>query len=799
MNLHEILTHFKDVAGREKQYTACCPSHEDENPSLSISEKDGKILLYCHAGCQHNDVLAAVGLKKSDLFVDKDPQNRQKIGTKTYDYRDANGALLYYKTRVDYNDGSKSFFFKQPNGTKGVKGVKRVPYNLPAVIEASTIYFVEGEKCANAIIEAERVATSLDSGAKSKWLPEYGEHFKDKTVIIIPDNDEPGMMYAKRIAKQIPKSRIVPLPELKPKEDIYDWLNAGHTMDEIDILSDYVPESREEADESDETEGKSKPTQAERLIKLVESTGADFFHSDIGDLYAAIPIDGHTEVWPLNGKDFKIWLHGIYYKTIGKSVGGEAVGQTLAILSAKARFDCQKPVKLSIRIAERDGVFWYDLADEKWRVIKVTAEGWSVADTHPIIFTQYRHQKEQIIPKAGGDIKKILQFLNLKNNHILFLCWLVCCFIPEIPHVMPIFHGEKGSAKSTACNLLKRLIDPSVLDILTLQNDPRTLAVNLQQHWFLPFDNVSRINEETSDTLCRAITGGGIQQRKLFTNSDDTIFTLKRCLAINGINNVADRPDLLDRSLLIELERINEDERRELSELQSTFEAERASILGGIFDTLVHAIAISPTIKLDKLPRMADFARWGYAVGEALGGLGEQFLNEYNINMSRQNIEAINSDSVAILVIEFMKNRDVWEGTVSKLLTELSNIAPEQGIKPNSKAFPSKPNVLSRRLNGIKSNLNAIGISFTKHEYSHGVNITLKNANFPPLSPYRQKPNNTKDLRNGDIMEITSANGDDRDSSPQLNPLQSNGAEDYGDDGGKIIAREENKEEYPEF
>ena len=80
-----------------------------------------------------------------------------------------------------------------------------------------------------------------------------------------------------------------------------------------------------------------------------------------------------------------------------------------------------------------------------------------------------------------------------------------------------------------------------------MSHELRTMVVNLQQHWFLPFDNVSHLNDEMSDTLCRAITGGGIQQRKLFTNAEDYIFTFQRCIAVNGINNVANRPDLLDR------------------------------------------------------------------------------------------------------------------------------------------------------------------------------------------------------------------------------------------------------------
>ena len=158
-------------------------------------------------------------------------------------------------------------------------------------------------------------------------------------------------------------------------------------------------------------------------------------------------------------------------------------------------------------------------------------------------------------------------------------------FVPEIPHTISVIYGEKGAAKSTACTILKRLIDPSTLDTLTLQNDQRTLVVNLSNHWYLPFDNISAINIDTSDMLCRAVTGGGVQQRKLCTNAEDYVFTFKRCISINGISNVARRADLLDRSVLFELNRISEKDRKEIREIYSDFEHDRGDILGGV---LIH-------------------------------------------------------------------------------------------------------------------------------------------------------------------------------------------------------------------
>jgi hypothetical protein len=314
--------------------------------------------------------------------------------------------------------------------------------------------------------------------------------------------------------------------------------------------------------------------------------------------------------------------------------------------------------------------------------------------------------------------------------------------VPNIPHPAVILHGEKGAAKSTASELLKSLIDPSSLETLTLQSNQRTLAVNLLNHWFLPFDNVSFINDEVSDTLCRAITGGGIQQRKLNTNSEDVIFTFQRCIAINGIQNVAKRADLLDRSILIELLRIKDEKRKELTAIMANFEADRAEILGGIFDTLSKAMTIYPTVKLCNLPRMADFAIWGYAIGEALGeGMGQIFLDEYAANRQIQNEEAIAGDPVATLIVEFMRDKGYWSGKCSELYNKLLNIAFDHGISTSDKYYPKNAIVLAKKFSEIKSNLESIGLIDEKimPRKPDGQHYSIKRAKSSTLSSTSSK------------------------------------------------------------
>lgn len=222
-SLNEFLSHIKGVEKHGDRYMACCPAHDDEKRSLSIglSANGEKILINCFAGCSTEDIVSAMGMKMSNLFIgDKSYKHGKRIITKTpYHYYDEDGTLLYTKIRMDYEDGTKSFCFVQPNGVKGVKGIKRVPYNLPDVCKAQKIYFVEGEKCADAVINQGFCATTLDSGSQSKWYPEYNNYFVGKEIIIIPDNDEPGIRYAKSIAKHISGARIVRIPEREGKDE----------------------------------------------------------------------------------------------------------------------------------------------------------------------------------------------------------------------------------------------------------------------------------------------------------------------------------------------------------------------------------------------------------------------------------------------------------------------------------------------------------------------------------------------------------------------------------------------------
>ena len=207
--------------------------------------------------------------------------------------------------------------------------------------------------------------------------------------------------------------------------------------------------------------------------------------------------------------------------------------------------------------------------------------------------------------------------------------------------------------------------------------------------------------------LCQAATGGGISKRELYTDMEEVILSFLRCPMLNGINLVASRDDLLDRCVLFKLERIDEEERKTETEFWRELEEDRPYILGAIFDVLAKALQIYPDVKLPALPRMADFATWGYAIMEAAGDMGEAFLRAYRKNIAGAVEEAVANDVVGAAIAEFMEDKDEWTGTATDLMEALKELP---SVNEKDKAWPKRPNTLTRKLNKIKSALADYGI-----------------------------------------------------------------------------------------
>ncbi len=156
---------------------------------------------------------------------------------RVYSYFDVDGAEAYQVCRMY----PKTFRQRRPDGSGGyiykMDGVEPLPYNLPAIIQnpGQPVFVVEGEKCADALIEAGLLATT-NHGGSGKWLDAHSAHLAGRSVIVMPDNDQAGRTHADKVIASLwgvaDRIKRVELPGLPDKGDVADFL-GNHTLDEV--------------------------------------------------------------------------------------------------------------------------------------------------------------------------------------------------------------------------------------------------------------------------------------------------------------------------------------------------------------------------------------------------------------------------------------------------------------------------------------------------------------------------------------------------------------------------------------
>ena len=465
-------------------------------------------------------------------------------------------------------------------------------------------------------------------------------------------------------------------------------------------------------DESLRDEKEGKPNTAKALIDLAVQH-CDLFHDERGDGYAVTTHNGIRRTLKLRGREFRRWMAGTFYATTGRAANNEAISTALSVLEAQATFDGRQ-LELSNRFAMRDGVIYIDMADIHWRVIKVTSSGWAIMDTPPVLFRRYSHQKTLPDPVRGGALSDLHKHLAIKSDddRLLVEAWLVACAFPEIPRPAITYHGPQGASKTTAARILKALSDPSLTESVDLGKSPADLAQVLDHHGVPCFDNLTSIQAWAADLLCRGVTGGAFSKRELYSDDSDVILSFKRPMIITGINIPTHAPDLLDRLLLIELERIHSDKRLDETTFWAQFNADKPKLFGALLDAIAGALQHIPNIKLNRMPRMADFARVACAYAEFAGIGTEKMLDIIMRHTSRQTQEVLDADPVATAVREFIHKRQTWTGTAGQLLTLLNESAPT----PRPEGWPRQANNLTRKINVLHATLNEVGISIRKHK-----------------------------------------------------------------------------------
>ena len=627
----------------------------------------------------------------------------------TYDYKDETGKLLFQVQRFE----PKKFVQRRPTGTGGweykVQGTRQVPYRLPELLAAplsARIYIVEGEKDADRLAALGLVAT-CNAGGAGKWRTSHSEHLKDRSVTLIPDNDDAGRDHMQKVAKSLKgiaaHVRIMELAGLPEKGDVSDWLDAGGSSSELSDAPTVAPAKAADAGDDGEDEEK-KRSQTDLLVEFANAH-FDLLHDKNGDVYAR---DKHSgEVRRLGGRQFKDRLIAGFYKQKEVAVRDQSLREALGTLQALGRFNGE-PQAVHVRCAAHGGKYYLDLCEAgNSRAIELGAGHWRIVDNPPVLFVRGEAMQPLPLPTQGGSLAKLWETANVPENlRILVVAWLIDSMRPDTPYPGLELVGEQGSGKSTAAESLRRVIDPSSCNLRGAPKTVEDIFVAAGQNHVVAYENVSHLAGPMQDALCILSTGGGYSKRQLYSNDDEHVINVRRPWMLNGISIAVTQQDLVDRVISVECPVI--EERQSSSRQWAEFEKALPGILGGLLDTAAKALAILPSMKLPAAdrPRLVEFALLGMAVAKSAGRAPAEFMDKFKELRAETVARTLDSSPVAAAVVDMIEADPMGiHAPVKDILNRLERYKPM-----GADAWPRSPKGLGDALRRAAPALRQMGI-----------------------------------------------------------------------------------------
>lgn len=449
------------------------------------------------------------------------------------------------------------------------------------------------------------------------------------------------------------------------------------------------------------------------INQLLDSKDLEIFRDEHEIVYARIREKQGKRIVQVDSEKFRVWLRA----HIGYLEGKHPRDIILYLDQVKFLASNSNPHKLSIRVSpdpQDAECLWIDLDGHK--AVFVSPEGWEINENPPILFATFNNQRSLHTPVKYCHPKKLLEYLNITDTEVahLFMAYIISGFVPVIQLPALVLHGPPGSAKSTLLTVLKRVLDPGKPELINNIRNIDNLVQTASQNRVINLDNLTNLSDELSNTICSYITGHGYGKRKLYTDEDTIVREFKNIVGISGIRLVPDKSDLLDRSLILRLDKIKDENRQSEVELLGEFEKELPQIFHGILDCLVETLNGLDKIQIQCPSRMIDFGRYGCAAISALGMNVKIFERALLNNRVIHTESAIEASHFGTVLLEFLESVGGWKGNTTKLEKDLRKYAHDEKIKINQLQWPDNHKAIASELEYLRIPLEESGFGYRK-------------------------------------------------------------------------------------
>jgi hypothetical protein len=407
---------------------------------------------------------------------------------------------------------------------------------------------------------------------------------------------------------------------------------------------------------------------------------------------------------PVRGDDrFRARLSHLHLVKFCTVPPGTALADVL--MNLVGRECAEQPVELPLRVADDADSVLIDLGTADGRCLVACPTGWHVLDRSPRTFRRTTLIGRLPQPVPGGDVDSLREIINVSDTDWpLVLGWLVASWFPSRPCPALLLKGEQGTGKSTLTKLLIQLLNGDASPVGDPPKDEQQWAVTAHSAYLLGIDNLSSIPRWLSNALCRTVTGSSYLCRKLYTNDEISVLSYRRPVIINGIDFASVRGDLAERTVIVDLERIDSAHRKTDIAVWERFKELHPTLLGSLLDLLCVVLARLPSIQLSNAPRMADYAQVLRAIDIVRGTCGLETYLGHSIRIAHEVLE---SDVVAQAMLDqFSGVPQTWTGTAKRLAEELSRESPHH----ETPEWPRSPRGLASRLRQLAPMLREVGI-----------------------------------------------------------------------------------------